>query len=84
MSLDIQAVADSMYEMVKAGEGKKRYKPGDLTKAMLKEFEAEGIDKKQCKAAIKILIEDDKVVYTYFNGTWLEMPHEEGAAKGNG
>lgn len=81
MAVDIQAVADSMLAMVTESAGVKRYKPGDLSKAMLKEFEADGIDKKDCKAAIKILVDGEKLVYTYFNGTWLELPKVEGSAK---
>ena len=81
MAVDAQTLADSMYEIVKEGEGKKRYKPGDLTKKMLAKYEAEGVTKKDCKEAIRILVDNEKVVYTYFNGTWLEIPHEEGSAK---
>ena len=81
MAVDLQKVADSMLAMVTASAGVKRYKPGDLTKAMLKEFEADGIDKRGCKDAIRILVDGEKLVYTYFNGTWLELPKEEGSAK---
>jgi len=81
MSVDIQAVADAMLAMVTEAAGKKRYKPGDLSKAMLVKFEADGISKTDCKGAIRILVDGEKLVYTYFNGTWLELPHEEGSAK---
>ncbi|OGG94092.1 MAG: hypothetical protein A2527_09590 [Candidatus Lambdaproteobacteria bacterium RIFOXYD2_FULL_50_16] len=81
MALDIQAVANDMLAMVTEAAGKKRYKPGDLIKAMLDKYESEGIDKKDCKAAIKELVDAERVTYTYFNGTWLELPHQEGSAK---
>ena len=77
--VDINAVAESMFAMVKEAEGKKRYKPGDLSKAMRAEFE--GLDKKQAKEAIRVLVDGERLVYTYFNGTFLEIPHEEGSAK---
>jgi hypothetical protein len=38
------------------------------------------VDKKVCKEAIKNLIESGKCVYTYFGGSFIEIPHEEGAA----
>ena len=83
MAVDINAVSDAMYAMVVEVAGTKRYKPGDLTKAMLKKFADDGISKKDCKAAIRELVDSGKVVYSYFNGTFLELPKEEGAAKGN-
>ena len=83
MAVDHATLAEDMYAIVKEGEGKKRYKPGDLSKKMLAKYEAEGVDKKDCKAAIRILVDGERLVYTYFNGTWLEIPHEEGSAKGN-
>jgi hypothetical protein len=39
-----------------------------------------GVDKKLCKEAIKILVNSERVVYTYFGGTFLEIPRVEGAA----
>jgi len=73
----VQEIADAMYEMIKDGAGSKKYKPGDLNKAMKEKF---GAEKKDCKAAIKELVNSGKVVYTYFGGSFLEIPHKEGAA----
>ena len=33
-----EEVADAMYEMVKEYQGKKKFKPGDLTKEMIRKF----------------------------------------------
>lgn len=79
MSIDINEVSEAMFAMVKDAEGKKRYKPGDLIKSMIKQYE--GLDKKQGKEAIRTLVDGERLVYTYFNGTFLEIPHEEGSAK---
>ena len=35
------------------------------------------------KFAIKDLIDGGRCVYTYFGGSFIEIPHEEGAAKEN-
>ncbi len=73
-----ETVADAMFEMVKEYSGKKKLKPMDLIKAMRDKF---GIDKKLCKEAIRELIESEKAVYTYFGGSFIELPHVEGAAQ---
>jgi len=74
----VQEIADAMYNMVKEAMGKKKYKATDLTKAMV---QLHGVDKKVCKAAIKELVNSGRCVYTYFGGSFIEIPHEEGAAQ---
>lgn len=71
-------VADSMFEQVSAAAGQKKLKPGDLTKMMIEKYQGE-VDKKLCKAAIRELIETGRCVYTYFGGSYIEVPHREGA-----
>ena len=75
----VEEIADAMYKMVIDAEGKKNLKPGDLTKAMKKQF---GVDKKTCKLAIRALIDGGRCVYSYFGGSYITIPKEEGAAKG--
>ena len=81
MALTPQEVADAMFAMVKEYEGKKKFKAGDLTKAMAEKYGAE-CDKQLCKAAIRTLMDSGRCVYTYFGGSFIEMPHQEGAAEG--
>lgn len=71
-------VADSMFEQVSAAAGQKKLKPGDLTKMMIEKYAGE-VDKKLCKEAIRELIETGRCVYTYFGGSFIEVPHKEGA-----
>jgi len=73
----VQEIADAMFEVVNDGAGSKKYKPGDLTKMMKEKL---GAEKKDCKAAIKELVNSGRLVYTYFGGSFLEIPHKEGAA----
>jgi hypothetical protein len=75
-----EIVAEAMYEMVKENSGKKKFKPMDLTKAMREKF-GDAADRKLCKDALKDIIESGRVVYTYFGASYVELPHEEGAAK---
>lgn len=80
MAKTVDEVAEAMFTMVKDSMGVKKLKPMDLTKAMIQLYEAEGVDKKMCKEAIKQLINSGRCVYTYFGGSFIEIPHKEGAA----
>lgn len=74
-----EEITEMMYNMVKEAQGLKKLKPMDLTKAM-KQLLADDFDKKTCKLAIKTLIDSQRCVYTYFGGSFIELPHKEGAA----
>jgi len=80
MAVDLNQVAEDMYKMVVEVTGVKKYKPGDLFKAMVKKYESEGLTKKDAKDAIRILIDSERLIYTYANGSFVELPHEDGAA----
>lgn len=79
MAKSAEEVAEAMYTMVKDAMGVKKLKPGDLQKAMKERFPGE-VDRKVCKEAIRILVDSGRLVYTYFGGSFLEVPHQEGAA----
>lgn len=79
MAKTVDEIAESMFTMVKDAQGVKKLKPTDLTKAMI-ELYGDDVDKKMCKEAIKILVNSGRCVYTYFGGSFLELPHKEGAA----
>ncbi len=74
----IQEVSDAMYKMIKDSMGQKKWKATDLTKAVEQLF-GERCDKALIKSAIRDLIESGKCVYTYFGGSFIEIPHKEGA-----
>ena len=71
----VEAVADAMYSMVRENQGKRNLKPIDLTKAMLERF-GEGCDKALCKAAIRLLVDDGRCIYSYLGGSYLVLPPE--------
>ena len=79
MAKTVDEIAEAMYNMVKDAQGQKKLKPMDLTKAMMAMYEGE-VDKKTCKGAIKQLVDSGRCVYTYFGGSFIEIPHKEGAA----
>jgi len=76
--LKVEEVADAMYKMIKESMGQKKWKATDLTKAVL-ELYGGRCDKPMAKLAIRQLIESEKCVYTYFGGSFIEIPHKEGA-----
>ena len=77
--LSVTEVADAMYNMVKEATGLRKLKPMDLTKNIMEAY-GDRVDKQICKDAIKQLIESGKCVYTYFGGSYIELPHKVGAA----
>jgi len=76
-----EEVADAMYEMVSEYQGKKKFKAGDLIKAMIQKYGEDQVDKKFCKGAIRILMDSGRCVYTYFGGSFIEVPPEAGTTK---
>ncbi len=83
MAVSPEEVADAMFAMVSEYAGKKKFKAGDLTKAMMQKF-GEECDKKTCKLAIRSMMDSGRCVYTYFGGSFIEVPHKEGAAEDAG
>ena len=79
MAKTVDEIADAMQKMVEDAQGMKKLKPMDLTKAMVQMFGDE-VDKKLCKLAIKQLVDSGRCVYTYFGGSFIEVPRKEGAA----
>jgi hypothetical protein len=78
--VNVDEVADAMYKMIKDSMGQKKWKATDLTKAVIELFGADKCDKKLAKLAIRELVESERCVYTYFGGSFIEIPHKEGAA----
>lgn len=79
--VSLEELAETMFKLVERDYGQKKYKPMDLIKQVKEYFGEDRVDKKVCKGAIKELVNSGKLVYTYFGGTFLEIPHEEAAAK---
>jgi hypothetical protein len=79
MALSKEDLCNYIYDMVAKAQGKKNLKAMDVQKAVLKEHPDQ--NKNDVKFAIKELIDSGRCVYTYFGGSYIELPHEEGAAK---
>ncbi|OGL46673.1 MAG: hypothetical protein A2161_21810 [Candidatus Schekmanbacteria bacterium RBG_13_48_7] len=79
-TVSVETIADAMYKMIAENAGKKKFKLTDLSKAMIAQFGETAVDKQTCKLAVRNLIESGRCVYTYFGGSFIEVPHHEGAA----
>jgi len=76
----MEELCDAMYKMVSDTMGMKKWKATDLRKASIEMFGEDRCDKQMCKDAIKELVNSGRLVYTYFGGSYIEVPHREGAA----
>jgi len=79
MALSKAELVEFIFQMVEKAQGKKQLKAMDIQKAVLKVHADQ--PKNDIKFAIKDLIDGGRCVYTYFGGSFIEIPHEEGAAK---
>ena len=77
--IPMEEIANAMYKMVKDTMGMKKWKAMDLIKACIEFYGEDRCDKALCKEAIKELTNNGTLVYTYFGGSFLEIPHKEGA-----
>ena len=82
MAVTPDEIADAMFAMVSEYQGRKKFKAGDLTKAMIQKFGEAECDKKLCKAGIRTLMDSGRCVYTYFGGSFIEVPPDPGDAGG--
>lgn len=80
MAVTVEALAEDMYQMVAETQGRKNLKAGDLTKAMIAKYGGDNCTKDDCKLAIRLLMESSRTVYSYFGGSYITLPHKEGAA----
>jgi hypothetical protein len=78
--LTTDQIADEMFNLVKEYAGKKRFKASDLTKEIIAKH-GDSVNKKDCKAALRVLMDSGRCVYGYAGGSFIALPGEEGAAK---
>jgi hypothetical protein len=79
MAVTAEQLAEEMFQMVSETMGKKNLKAGDLTKAMIAKY-GDQVTKDDCKAAIRLLMDNGRCVYSYFGGSYITLPHKEGSA----
>lgn len=72
-----EEIKEYIFKKVESYAGKKQVKAPVLTKEVVEHFSC---DKKEVKAAIKELMDEGRLVYGYFGGSTIELPHKEGSA----
>lgn len=80
MEAELEEIKDYIYSLIKDSAGIKRLKPLDLQKFCKEKFPNNTDKNTLVKEAIKQLVEEEKIVYTYYGGTFLELPHKEASA----
>ena len=69
----VEDIASAMLEMLTEYAGKKNLKAMDLTKAMKQKFGEDEADKKQCKKAIRSIIDSGRCTYSYVGGSYIVL-----------
>ncbi len=74
--MPIEEIANEMYKIVADFQGKKKLKAYDLTKAMVEKY-GDKVDKQVCKQALRTLMDTGRCIYTYFGGSFVEIPPDK-------
>jgi len=69
--MEKEEVKQQIYALVEKSVGKKKLKSSDIQKTISAEA---GITRDEVKDALKDLIDDGKLIYTYFGGSFVEIP----------
>ncbi len=73
----VAELADAMFRMISEAQGVRKLKPNDVSKAMIEQFGADRCGKDTCKEAIRLLVDSGRCIYTYFGGSYIELPRQE-------
>lgn len=74
----LSELTETMLRMIRDAAGVRKLKPTDVSKAMIEHFGADRCTKERCKEAIRELIDSGRCIYTYFGGSYIELPRSEG------
>jgi hypothetical protein len=76
-AVSVEDLAEAMFRMVSDAQGVRKLKPNDVSKAMIERFGSERCSKETCKQAIRELVDSGRCIYTYFGGSYIELPRNE-------
>ncbi len=69
--MDKEEVKKKIYALVEKSVGKKKLKSSDIQKTISAEL---GISRDEVKEALKDLVDSGTLIYTYFGGSFVEIP----------
>lgn len=72
--MEKEEVKKKIYELVEKSTGKKKLKSSDIQKAVSADA---GISRDEVKDALRDLVDDGKLIYTYFGGSFVEIPPQQ-------
>jgi hypothetical protein len=70
-------LTEAMFRMISEAQGARKLKPNDVSKAMVERFGADRCGRDACKVAIRELVDSGRCIYTYFGGSYIELPQAE-------
>ncbi len=75
--ITVEELAGAMFRVISEAQGVRKLKPNDVSKAMIEQFGADRCSKDACKEAIRLLVDSGRCIYTYFGGSYIELPHAD-------
>ncbi|MFQ3573544.1 MAG: hypothetical protein SNJ53_02805 [Thermodesulfovibrionales bacterium] len=69
--MEKEEIKKKIYELVEKSMGKKKLKSSDIQKQISTEC---GCSRDEVKDALKDLVDEGKLIYTYFGGSYVEIP----------
>ncbi|MGE5893789.1 MAG: hypothetical protein ACM34I_07020 [bacterium] len=72
--MDKEEVKKKIYELVEKSIGKKKLKSSDIQKTISAEL---NISRDEVKDALKDLVDAGQLIYTYFGGSFVEIPPKQ-------
>jgi len=69
--MEKEEVKQKIYALVEKSVGKKKLKSSDIQKTISAEA---GISRDEVKDALRDLVDEGKLIYTYFVGSFVEIP----------
>ncbi|MEW5745506.1 MAG: hypothetical protein AB1805_08755 [Nitrospirota bacterium] len=72
--MEKEQVKQKIYELVEKSMGKKKLKSSDIQKTVSAE---NNISRDEVKDALKDLVDEGKLIYTYFGGSFVEIPPQQ-------
>ena len=75
--LSVDDLAEAMFRMISDAQGVRKLKPNDVSKAMIEQFGPDRCSREACKEAIRTLVDSGRCIYTYFGGSYIELPQAE-------
>ena len=69
--MEKEEVKQQIYALVEKSVGKKKLKSSDIQKTISAEAD---ISRDEVKDALRDLVDEGKLIYTYFGGSFVEIP----------